>query len=241
MKKYRFSVDENPITLYSASSCYDRSWILDELTDDDVAVVLLPDLRADFRVELFDKRNEEPKEPRLCFAALFCFFEKICDYPDMTLEIAYKDSIVPMDISNKNEYRFSVKLGKCKNLGKDKIKFPDGIELEYHIIGGKAPVTAVVCEDSDLFDKSALFRILEKGREYGASVALAISYSDSLYVKQEGRALPCEVIEIALSALSLYGATFKNGRQTCFISGNEYDFSILERELAFYPRVKYLS
>ena len=241
MKKYRFLVDKIFVTLYSASFGYNRAEILDELGADELAVFLLPDLRADFRVELFDKRNEEPREPRLCFADLFCFFEKVCSYPNMMLEIAYKDSIVLMDISSGKEYKFSVKVGKCKSLGRDKIKFSDGIEILYHVIGNETPTLVVVCDDSNLFDKSALSRILENGRGYGARVALAISLSDFLHVKQVGIALPCEVIEAAFVALSLDGVSIKGGRQTAFIAGDEYDFSISERELTFYPRLKYLS
>lgn len=241
MRKYRFSVDGIPVTIYSALFGYERSELIEGLAEDELAVVLLPDLHADLRVEMFDKRNEEPKEPRLCFAALFCFFAKACSYPDTVLEIAYKDGVVPMDISAENEYKFSVKVGKRKSLGKGKIKFPDGIELTYHIIEGKTFALSVVCEDSDLFDKAALFRISELRKEYDARVALAISYSDSLRVKQEGRALPCEVIEAALEALSIEGISLKDGRHTAFISGREYVFSILGKDLIFYPHVKYLS
>ena len=241
MRKYRFSVDGIYVTLYSASFGYDRAGILDELQDNELAVALLPDLRADFRVEMFDKSNNEPREPRLCFAALFCFFEKVCAYPDMTLEIAYKDDVIPMEVRTGTAYKFSVKVGKCKSLGRDKIKFPDGIEVEYHIIGGKIPTLAVICEDSDLFDKYALSRILENGRRYGAQVALAISSSGALCIKQVGISLPCEVIEAALTALLLEGVSIKGGGQVAFILGGEYDFSTLGKELTFYPRVKYLS
>lgn len=241
MRKYRFSVDGIYVTLYSASFGYDRAGILDELQDNELAVALLPDLRADFRVEMFDKSNNEPREPRLCFAALFYFFEKVCAYPDMTLEIAYKDDVIPMEIRTGTAYKFSVKVGKCKSLGRDKIKFPDGIEVEYHIIGGKTPTLAVVCEDSDLFDKSALSRILENGRRYGARAALAISSSGSIRIKQVGISLPCEVIEVALTALSIVGVPINSGRQVAFILGGEYDFSTLGKEVVFYPRIKYLS
>ena len=241
MKKYRFSVDKNFVTLYSASFGYDRAEILKELADDELAVLLLPDSRADFRVEMFDKRNEEPREPRICFAALFYFFEKVCAYPDMTLEIAYKNSVNSMDISTGAGYKFSVKLGKCKSLDTKRIKFPDGIEVEYYIIGGKTPAVAVVCADSDLFDKAALSRISELCREYGTRFAVAASFSDGLQIKQVGEAMPCEVIAAAVTALSLAGITLKDGKQTAFILNGEYEFSISQRELTVYPRVKYLS
>ena len=241
MKKYRFLVDGIYVTLYSVSFGYDRVGILDELQDDELAVVLLPDLRADFRVELFDKRNKEPREPRLCFAALFYFFEKVCAYPNMTLEFAYKDGIMPMELYTGAAYKLSVKVGKCKHLGKERMRFPDDIEVEYHIIGGKTPTLLVVCEDSDLFDKAALSRILENGRRYGARVALAISFLGSLHVKQVGIALPCEVIEVALTALSFDGVSLQGKIQTAYISGLEYEFSTSDNDIAFYPSVKYLS
>ena len=54
MRKYRFSVDGIPVTIYSALFGYERSELIEGLAEDELAVVLLPDLHADLRVEMFD-------------------------------------------------------------------------------------------------------------------------------------------------------------------------------------------
>lgn len=242
MKKYRFSVDGISVTVFPLMTPgYDRGMILSELMEEELSVILLPDDRVDFKVEIFDKNNKEPREPCLCFAALFCFFRNVRSYPDVTLEFAYHESIVTMDISSDTEYNFSVKVGKCKNITEKEVSFPDGAEVKYRIVGDTCPCAVTVCSDSDLFDKAVLIRILELGKENGVLAALAISYSDCMRIKQVGVSYPCEVVFSAVTVLSAEGISLKNGRQPIFICDKEYYTSVGGRDLTFYPNIKYLS
>ena len=241
MTKYRFSIDGIPVTIYPQTALfYDRAKILGELSNDEFALALLFDDRADFRVDIFDKNNNEPREPHLFLAALFCFFKNVRSYPDMTFDIAYGDGIVTIDISD-SEYKFTVKVGKWKRLSVNTAHFPDGIDIEYNTVCGDITCAVAICFDSNLFDKDVLRRILDLGREYGIRAALSVSFEDVLHVHQVGEALPYEAICAAVTVISSKGVILPNGRHNAFICNSEYEISIMSKRIDFYPSVKYLS
>ena len=241
MKKYSFLIDGITVTVFPASAyCNGREAILPHLREDEIAALLIPDSRADFIADFFDRNNREPREPNICLSALFCFFKDVRCYPHMQIEICYKGALYMLDINSNSDYKFSVNIGKYKVISKENFKFADGIEVEYYLIGGACPIAVIVCNDSDLFDEAVLSRILMSEKRNGCLSALAVSCSDKFRIKEVGKSYPSEAIAAGLFALSRKGVQIHRDVCEAYINGKKLDFAYSVPILDFYPELKYL-
>ena len=242
MEKYKFLVDGLTVVIYPEHlQGVSRGTVLDQISENELACIISPDLVTDFRIECFDKNNKQPREPSIVFAALFCFFKMVRAYPDMTLEFRYNGSVESLGLTSSEPYNFSVNIGKYKIISANKVGFPDGVSVEYCVVEGAKRYAVTLCHDSDLFDRAVLSVILKDAESCGAGCALALSASDVIRIKEVGGVLPSEAVAAAISVLSKRAHRIKNGRQIAYIDGVGYDLSYSPISFTFYPHVKYLS
>lgn len=237
MEKYRFSVDGTLVSVYPLrSDPYDREEVLAELRDGEFAVILSPDGDADFLVTSFNKNNIEPREPTLSFAALFCFFKAVRDYPDMTLDVKYCEKMYEIPLSNER-LEISINVGKSKIKCTKTVKSADGTEIVARVVDCGNAIIAALCYDSALFDEGQLKLLLFSFIGEGARFAIAVSHADKMRIKTFGQPLIYEAITAGVVALSTEGLRLFEGECVCLVDGKEYVFFKDKGNLTFYPEI----
>ena len=241
MKKYDFSVDGISVSVYPSDYAQkDRVSICESLSGGEYAVLLYPDEQADCYAVCFDKNNNEPREPYICLAALFCFFDRVCAYPKMSIDVKYGGSVYELSLRS-NEYKFSDNVGKCKILCTKTVKFADGVEIDAYTVGNDSPVLSLICEDSELFDKERLKLLIASSSFGEVRSAVAISFSDRLRITSLFAPLFYETITAAVSLLLAKGIKLPESENVCLLDGTLHKFAFSNGNLIFYPSVKYIS
>ena len=237
MKKYQILMDAYSVSVYSImGASYDREDILAELGYGELAVILSPDGDADYLATSFDKNNIEPREPTLIFAALSYFFGKVRGYPNMTLDVKYREKMyeIPLCV---DQIKVSVNVGKSKIKYAKTVKYADGIEIMARAVDCGNTVITVLCHDSDLFDEGRLRLLLPSFVGEGARSSIAVSYTDKMRIKTFGEPLVYEAITAGLVTLSIEGIRLPDGECASLVDGKEFVFFKEKGNLTFYPEI----
>ena len=242
MEKYSFSVDGIPVAVYPALA-------LTEFADltalksfyDDGAILLLPEDKADYRIEFINGSNIGPREPHVYIAALSYLFSRVWGYPDMSLDILVQGNRYEIELDRNKRYSFTVNDGKCKILCAKTVEFFDGIAVNVNIVDSCGVYGTVICEDADLFDDERITLLFERLGECGAKAVLVISRSDTLKLKSFGSLPYYEAIRVALHALGGGGKALLYGRHTALVNGHIHDFTRDPGSLILHPEIKYIS
>ena len=238
MKKYSFSVDGIPVEINSAIT---KVGDVTDYDTDGVKVMLTVDSQSDFRLEYLDKNNIKPREPHISLAALSCFFKRVRGYPDMALDIAVDDRIFKLSLNEYPNYSFRVKDVKCKVLCAKTVEFCDGVCVAVDVIDDCGGCAALICSDTECFDKSRATLIHERLRGNGISSLVVISYTDRIGIITLGDITPYEAIVIGLSLLSSRGISVPTGRYTSKVNGVDIALQRTSSGTVFYPEIKCIS
>ena len=237
MKKYQILMDGYPVSVYPImGASYDREEVLAKLLDSELAVILSPDGDADYLVTSFDKNNIQPREPTLIFAALSYLLKNVRGYPDMTLDVKYREKMYELPLSD-NRPKFSVNVGKSKNKCAKTVKFADGIEIMARAVDCGNTVITVLCHDSDLFDRGRLELLAISLFDESVRSSIAVSYTDKMRIKTVGKPLVYEAITAGLVTLSIEGIRLPDGECASLVDGKEFVFFKEKGDLTFYPEI----
>ena len=240
MEKYRFTVDGTAVNIYPVGTDFDGICaIADELTEGELAVVLRPDVGADIRAECFDKNRNEPQEPHLALAALFCFFKCVRSYPKMTLSVLMNEKTEEIDLSA-NDGFLAGNSGKCKILCAKTVKFSDEIEINAIVAERRKRCATAICEDAELFDEGRLRLLISHLSDEGVSAAMALSFSDVLRVRSLADASVSDLLLIAVKVITSSGKRLTDEKYSVDIDGKRRVFSYRHGALVVYPEIKYL-
>ena len=241
MKKYDFSLDGIPISVYS---CEDVTLKRDEvrnfLPDCGYAVIMYPSTLADIGTLCFDKNNFEPREPHIPIVALSCFFRDVRGLPDISLEVEYLGNVYDMPITGKGA-GFSVNLGKCKFLCAKTAEFNDGTQISVDILDNGAACIVAVCYDSEMFSREKLSRLSSLLGMSSNTPAVAVSFNGDIHLSTVGSIAYYDAISYAVIALERHGITVPRGRLCAGMGENVHSFAHYHGQLEFYPDIKYLS
>ena len=237
MKNYQILMDGYPVSVYPImGASYDREEVLAKLLDSELAVILSPDGDADYLVTSFDKNNIQPREPTLIFAALSYLLKNVRGYPDMTLDVKYREKMYELPLSD-NRPKISVNVGKSKIKCAKTVKFADGIEVIARAVDCENAVITVLCHDSDLFDEGRLRLLLPSFVGEGARSSIAVSYTDKMRIKTVGKPLVYEAIMAGLVTLSIEGIRLPDGECASLVDDKEFVFFKEKGNLTFYPEI----
>lgn len=239
MEKYKFSVDGIYVNLYPLSKLQEgREQMLSELSDGEIAVLLLPDTRYDFRIECFDKSNTEPREPHVPLAALFCFFTRVRSYPDMTLSIGYHDREYEFDLIRHKEYAFSVNLSKCKVISTNTLIFNDGAEISVDVVECHGVYAFHFVSDAEMVGEDRLRLLFERVRDKGIKAVIVFSTSDRLCIRTVGDISFIETITALPGYMATLGHSIPTDKYEAVINGAPHEISIHGSAITFYPEIK---
>lgn len=239
MKKYDFLIDEIPVSVFPVGKLSeDNSDVLECIFPKQLAVLIYPAWDADFGVSSYDKNNREPREPILSFAALSCFFGLVRAFPKMTLTLKYQGKIYEMPLGE-NTFSFATNVGKSKILCTKTLKFSDETEILTRIF--QDGIATVVCQDSDLFDRERMQLIMNSLHREGVRSVIAVSFSESVFIKSVGEMYPYDALSYAVVSLCADGIRLPKEKTVAFFDGVRHEFSYEHGKLTVYPIIKYLS
>ena len=233
MRKYCFLTDGIPISVYPMSSIPgDREPILRELTCGGVAVVICPTVDADFSAVLFDKNNIEPIEPRLCLAALSCFFDVVRGVAKVSFDIIYREKIYELLVGSyqdKNEEN----AGKCNAVFTKCAKFGDGVEISSYVCKINKHIAVAVCRDSEFFDPSRLTLLSDMMGTMSYALAVSLSDDGEMIVRSVGDLSVAEATTAALLALSEEGRSYDNVKIRATFNGEPLKIHTVDGRLRY--------
>lgn len=242
MTKYLFSVDGISVVIYPVCEPWGiKTAPIFDGEEGAIKVALLSDSEADFRIECFDKNNFRPREPHLVLAALSCFFSRVRGYPDMSLEIAYRDKVTKLALDKYNGYKFSVNGGKCKNICAKTVDFLDGVTVRCDILQTPDICALLLCDDVDHYSIERLRLLYDRLGSSGVKSLAALSDGDKLRIRTVGDIYPYEAVRIALGELPLRTPDAQLGVSEALVDGAPCKFSLSNRGITFYPEIKYIS
>ena len=240
MRKYQLSVDGDLISVYS---CEDakilREWVLGDMGEGEIAVLLYPVDNADFGALSFDKNNAEPRESQLVLVALSWFFRNVHGYPKMSIDVRINGVMRELNLDNDGLKR-SVNIGKCKILCTKTVKFADGIELDVKVARGINTFAAVVCHDAEMFDEGRLRLVLSQLSVDGVDAAVAVSMTDKLMVKCVGGSSFSDALSVSMTVLIAEGIKCKDGAFLCELNRRKVFLICNGGNITFRPEIKYL-
>ena len=240
MRKYQLSVDGDLISVYS---CEDakilREWVLGDMGEGEIAVLLYPVDDADFGALSFDKNNAEPRESQLVSVALSWFFRNVRGYPKMNIDVRINGAMRELNLDN-GGCGCSVNVGKCKIICTKTAKFADGIELDAKIIRSENIFATVVCHDAETFDEGRLRLLLSKLSDDGVDAGIAVSMTDKLTVRCVGEFTFSDALSVSIAALIAEGIKCKDGAFLCELNQRKVFLICNGGNISYHPEIKYL-
>lgn len=238
MIKYDLLVDGSRLSVVRASDERSaRAYALGAFHKGESGVLLFPDDDVDFGALSIDKFNNEPKEPYLPLAALYYFFGTLRGYPRMELEIKYNGKVHELLIG-KNEYSFSVNVGKCKNICAKNLNFEDGIDILGYTTGTGKCAFIIPCADSELFCEDRLGALLDR---YEYAAAVSVSAGGSIIMRSAPASLSYTLVSDSISVLLSTGISIPDGQLAITLNGIPLRACRCDALLHFYPMIKYIS
>ena len=240
MRKYQLSVDGDLISVYS---CEDaeilREWVLGNIGEGEIAVLLYPVDNADFGALSFDENNVEPREPQLVLVALSCFFRNVRGYPKMRIDLRINGAMHELNLDD-GRIKCSDNIGKCKILCTKTVKFADEIELDIGIIHRANTFATVVCHDAETFDEGRLRLLLSKLSDDGVDAAIAVSMTDRLTARCVGKFSFFDALSVSIAALIAEGIKCKDGAFPCELNRRKVFLICNGVNVTHHPEIKYL-
>lgn len=240
MRKYRFSVDEETVSVYP---CEDtdtlREYALGDIGEGEIAVLVFPVQDADFGALSFDKNNYRPREPQLTLAALSCFFKEVRGYPRMSIDVKLDGKFYELAL-DEEERKCSVKVGKCKILCTKTVNFADGIDIAVRIVQGEKTLGVVACKDSDTFDDGRLRLLLSRLSSDGIEAVLAVSMSGDVSAKSVGTISFSDAIKASALVLTAEGIMGECDSYFFRLNGQRRFLSYNDGDICYRTEIKYL-
>ena len=240
MRKYQLSVDGDLISVYS---CEDaeilREWVLGDIGEGEIAVLLYPVDDADFGALFFDENNVEPREPQLVLVALSWFFRNVRGYPRMNIDVRINGVMHELNLDY-SRLKYSDNIGKCKILCTKTVKFADGIELDIEIMRRANTFATVVCHDAETFDDERLRLVLSQLSNDGVDAAIAVSMTDRLTARCVGKFSFFDALSVSISALIAEGIKCKDGAFPCELNRRKVLLICNGGNITYHPEIKYL-
>ena len=240
MRKYQLSVDGDLISVYS---CEDakilREWVLGDMGEGEIAVLLYPVDDADFGALSFDKNNVEPREPQLVLVALSWFFRNVRGYPKMSIDVRINGTMHELNLDN-DGLKYSDNIGKCKIICTKTVKFADEIELSASIVRCANTFATVVCHDAETFDEVRLRLVLSQLSDDGVDAAIAVSMTDKIAVRCVGKFSFPDALSVSVAALIAEGIKCKDGAFLCELNQRKVFLIYKGGNITYHPEIKYL-
>ena len=240
MRKYRFSVDEETVSVYP---CEDtdtlREYALGDIGEGEIAVLVFPVQDADFGALSFDKNNYRPREPQLTLAALSWFFRNVRGYPKMNIDVRINGVMHELNLDD-SSFKYSDNIGKCKILCTKTVKFADEIELNIKIVRSENTFATVVCHDAETFDEGRLRLLLSKLFDDDVDAAIAVSMTDRLTARCVGKFSFSDALSVSIAALIAEGIKCKDGAFPCELNRRKVFLICNGVNVTYHPEIKYL-
>lgn len=240
MRKYRFCVDGETVSVYPCSDANaTREYATRDIGEGEILVLIYPGGDTDFCASSFSNNNSKSREPQLALAALSCFFRGVRGYPKMTVDVMLDGVTYELSL-DRLKTEFLINVGKCKILCTKTIKFEDGIEISVGIVQGEGRAAVTVCADSDMVDEGRMRLLLSRLSEYGVDAVLAVSVGDEVRAKCIGEISPIDAIRIIDVVLMAEGMISNGGSYTILLNERRRLLTCREGKILYYPEIKYL-